>query len=135
MQDEPGVVAMAVVLGAVDPVAVAELGRKAVDADVPVVARLVLERIERDLGVDLAVAGLGKHQPDGRPVPAKQDEIDAAGRRERAGRNRAAAGHDQRAVAVAVLDRLEPLAFRLCQAYRFNESSRKGQMTAGMTWR
>ena len=47
----------------------------------PVVAGPVRERIERDLGMDLAVARLGKDQPDGRPVPAKQYEIDPAGRR------------------------------------------------------
>ena len=77
---------MAVVLGPVDPVAVAELLRQAVDADVPVVAGAILERIERDLGMDLAVAGLGQDQPHGRPVPAEQDKIDAGRRRHRPGR-------------------------------------------------
>ena len=83
-----GIVAMAVVLGPVDPVAVAEFLGQAVDADVPVVARAIGQRVERDLGVDLALAGLGEDQPDRRPVPAEEHEVDPAGRRRRSRRAR-----------------------------------------------
>ena len=108
-QDDLGVVAVAVVLGPVDPVAVAELLGQAVDADVPVVARAVQQRVERDLGVDLAVAGLREDQPDRRPVPAEQDEVDPAGRRSRSRGQRAAARDQQRAVAIGVFGRLDRL--------------------------
>ena len=81
MQDDSGIVAVAVVLGAVDPVAVTEFLGQAVDADMPVVAGAIQERVERDLGMNLAVAGLREDQPDRRPVPADQHEIDSAGRR------------------------------------------------------
>ena len=47
----------------------------------PVVAGPIVQRVERDFGVDLAVAGFGKDEPDGRPMPAKEHEVDPAGRR------------------------------------------------------
>ena len=43
-----------------------------VHADMPVIARAVVQPIEGDLGMDLAAARLGEHQPDGGPVPADQ---------------------------------------------------------------
>ena len=109
MQDEPGVVEVAVVLGAVDTVSVTKLGRQAVDADVPVVTGSTVIWVEWDLGVDCAIARLGKDERDGRPMPAEQDEIDAGGRRDGACRQRTASGNDERAIAVAELDEREVL--------------------------
>ena len=70
------------------------------DADVPMVAGPVPDRIERDLGGDLAVAGLGQDQPDGRAMPAEQDEIDSGRRDDRPGRKRAAPTDENEAVTI-----------------------------------
>ena len=104
MQDDSGIEAVAVVLGTVDAIAVAELVGQPIDADVPVVAGAVAESDRAGISAcDLTVAGLGKDQPDGRAVPAEQDEIDAGRRRDRPGGNRAAAADDQEAVMIGEL--------------------------------
>ncbi len=108
-QDLPRVVAMAMILGPVDPIAVAEFFGEAVDPDVPVVAGAIEQGVERDLGVGLAVARLRQDQPDRRPVPAEQDEIDPAGRRRRPGGQRAAARDQQQAVAIRILEAADHL--------------------------
>ena len=68
-QDVPRIVTMAVVLGAVDAVAITELLGEAVDPDMPVVAGAIGERIERNLGVNLAVARF-RQGPARRPFRA-----------------------------------------------------------------
>ena len=102
-QDVPGIETVPVVPGPVDPVAVAELLRQAVDPHVPVVAGPIVEVVERDLGVDLAVARLGEDQPDRRPVPADQREVDPVGHHDRAQRQRAAPADRQPPVAKSIL--------------------------------
>jgi hypothetical protein len=103
VEDDPGIISMAMLMRAIDTIAVAKLLRQVFDTDVPVVSGSIQVRVKGDLCVDFAVAGLREDQPDRRSVPAEQDKIDSRGSIDRAGRQGTPARDEEQAVTITVL--------------------------------
>jgi hypothetical protein len=102
-QQPTRIVAMALISGAVDAIAIRKVGRQAVDANMPVVAGTVEARVQRDLSMNLAVARVRQNQPDGSSVAANQYKVDPISGARCSRWKRATSRNDQEPVAKVVL--------------------------------